>query len=375
MDRQFMQRALELAERGRGFTSPNPVVGAVAVSDGRVVGEGFHERYGGPHAEVNALGAAGAAATGATLYVTLEPCCVWGNTPPCTDAILRAGVSRVVVAIEDPNPSVSGRGIAELKRGGVDVEVGLLAEEAATANEAYLKFRVTGLPLVLLKMALSLDGRVAAPEGGPRWISSEDSRERVHGMRGAADCVLVGIGTVLADDPALTDRRPAGGRRQPARLVVDSALRIPDGSALVAGARGVRTVVACAEDAPEGRRTALEDRGVTVWRCRGGANGLDLEDVLRRTAESGMTTVLCEGGPTLATSLLRGALVDRVAFFIAPALVGSQGTPAFGILGRPWWTGDAGFADARWTQVGRDQLLEARVNGPARRRTACSQGS
>lgn len=368
-----MRRALELAARGRGFTSPNPIVGAVVVSAGRVVGEGFHERYGGPHAEVNALGASGAAARGGALYVTLEPCCVWGNTPPCTEAILTAGVSRVVVAIEDPNPDVSGRGVAELERGGVRVEVGLLGREAAAANEAYFKFRATGLPLVVLKLAMSLDGRAAAPEGGARWISCEDSRARVHEMRGAADCVMVGIGTVIADDPALTDRRPDGGRRQPARLVVDPLLRMPGGSTLVAGARGIRTIAACTADAPEDRRRALEDLGVTVWRCRAREGRLDLEDVLARAAGSGMTTVLCEGGPALATSLLREALVDRVAFFIAPALLGSEGTSAFGPLGRPWWTRAAGLADVRWTQVGSDLLLEARVDGPARRRTKCSQ--
>jgi diaminohydroxyphosphoribosylaminopyrimidine deaminase/5-amino-6-(5-phosphoribosylamino)uracil reductase len=339
------------------------------------VGEGFHERYGGPHAEVNALEAAGAAARDATLYVTLEPCCVWGNTPPCTDAILRAGVSRVVVAIEDPNPNVSGRGAAELEQRGVSVEVGLLREEAAAANEAYLKFRATGLPFVVLKMALSLDGRVAAPAGGPRWISCEDSRARVHEMRGATDCVMVGVGTVLADDPTLTDRRPTGGRRQPARLVVDPMLRTPDVSALVAGARDTRTIVACAEDAPDGRQRTLESLGVAVWPCRAEGGRLDLKDVLGRTAGAGMTAVLCEGGPTLETSLLREALVDRVAFFVAPSLIGSEGTPTFGTLGRPWWSRAVGFADVRWTQVGCDMLIEARVDGPARRRTTCSQGS
>jgi diaminohydroxyphosphoribosylaminopyrimidine deaminase / 5-amino-6-(5-phosphoribosylamino)uracil reductase len=375
MDRQFMQRALEIAERGRGLTSPNPVVGAVVVSAGRVAGEGFHERYGGPHAEVNALDAAGAAARGATLYVTLEPCCTWGNTPPCTDAILRAGVSHVLVAIEDPNPNVSGRGVAELERAGVRVEVGLLREEAAAANAAYLKFRATGLPFVVLKMALSLDGKGAAPAGGPRWISCEDSRAKVHEMRGATDCVMVGVGTVIADDPALTDRRPDGGRRQPARLVVDPMLRTPDTSALVAGARNIRTIVACAKDAPNGRQRSLEGLGAAVWRCRAEGGRLDLEDVLGRAAGAGMTSVLCEGGPTLATSLLREGLVDRVAFFVAPTLVGSEGTPAFGALERSWWSRAAGFADVRWTQVGCDLLLEARVDEPARRRTTCSQGS
>ncbi|HYW68762.1 MAG TPA: bifunctional diaminohydroxyphosphoribosylaminopyrimidine deaminase/5-amino-6-(5-phosphoribosylamino)uracil reductase RibD, partial [bacterium] len=230
IDAAFMGRAFELARRGLGSTSPNPIVGAVIVRDGEVVGEGYHERYGGAHAEVNALAEAGPKAAGATLYVTLEPCSVSGNTPPCTDAILSAGISRTVVPIEDPNPDVSGRGLAILREAGVGVECGLMHDEARAINAPYFKYRSTGLPFTTLKLALSLDGRIAPPSGGPRWTSSPESRALVHSMRSTTDCVMVGIGTVLADDPLLTARTPESGERdpsarQPARLVLDSGLR------------------------------------------------------------------------------------------------------------------------------------------------------
>jgi len=363
-DREFMARALELAERGRGRTSPNPVVGAVVVKDARIVGEGFHERCGGAHAEVNALRQAGKQALGATMFVTLEPCCTWGKTPPCTDAVVAAGVSRVVVAHRDPNPEVSGRGIAELERRGVSVEEGLLAAEAAAANEPYLKFRATGLPLVTLKLAVSLDGRVTAPAGG-RWVTCDESRGLVHGMRGGADCVAVGVGTVLADDPLLTDRRP-GAVRQPARLVLDTRLRTPALSRLAAGARATRTIVACAEGAPASARRTLEELGVEVWTVRAGDGGVDLAAVMGRVAAEGMTAVLCEGGPTVASALVRAALVDRVAFFVAPSLAGAAETAALGDLGPEWKGGASRLEDVRWTAVGCDVLLEARVRRAGR---------
>jgi diaminohydroxyphosphoribosylaminopyrimidine deaminase/5-amino-6-(5-phosphoribosylamino)uracil reductase len=363
-ERDFMARALELAELGRGRTSPNPVVGAVIVKDGRIVGEGYHERCGEAHAEVNALRQAGDLASGAAMFVTLEPCCVWGKTPPCTDAIVAAGVARVVVAHRDPNPDVSGRGIAELARRGVSVEEGLLSHEAAAANEPYLKFRATGLPLVTLKLATSLDGRVTAP-GGARWITCEQSRAMVHAMRGASDCVAVGVGTVLADDPLLTDRRPRAAR-QPARLVTDSGLRTPPSSRLAASARAARTIVACSDAAPAAGRRGLEELGVEVWAFGRGDGGIDLAALLRRVAAEGMTAVLCEGGPTLASALVRGGLVDRVAFFVAPSLAGGGEAAALGDLGRDWTDGALRLGDARWSTVGSDALLEARVQRAGR---------
>ena len=309
VDSSFMDRAFELAERGRGATSPNPVVGAVIVKDGEIVGAGYHECYGGPHAEVNALAQAGPRASGATLYVTLEPCSILGKTPPCTDAIVAAGIARTVIPVEDPNPRVSGRGVWILREAGLEVDVGLMREEAQVLNAPYFKYRSTGLPFTTLKLALSLDGRIAPPSGGPRWTSSEASRELVHTMRANADCVMVGIGTVLADDPRLTVRRaetggqvagggsPESGSRQPGRLVLDTHLRIPADSAIVSGARDVRTIVACCDSVDSSRRAVLENAGVTVWRSATRDGTLDLPSVLRRAAGEGFISLLSEGAP------------------------------------------------------------------------------
>ena len=373
LDSSFMGRAFELAERGRGATSPNPVVGAVIVRDGEIVGSGYHERYGSAHAEVNALAEAGRHASGATLYVTLEPCSISGNTPPCTDAIVAAGIARTVVPVEDPNPRVSGRGVSILRAAGVEVDLGLMRDEAQSLNAPYFKYRSTGLPFTTLKLALSLDGRIAPPPGGPRWTSSEASRKLVHTMRAKADCVMVGIGTILTDDPLLTVRRPVtgdlaahgtpreGGTRQPARLILDTHLRSPLDSAVVSGARDVRTIVACRESADPARHALLEGAGVTVW-CAGAPDGtLDLASVLRRAADEGLISVLSEGGAAVATSLLESGLVDRVAFFMTPRLYGAAGVPSLGVLDDRWWSGRSRLANGRWTEIGGDCLFEADV--------------
>jgi len=364
VDAVFMEQALELAARGRGFTSPNPVVGAVVVKDGAVVGAGYHERFGASHAEPNALREAGPLARGATIYVTLEPCCVWGNTPPCTEAIIAAGVARVVAATRDPNPAVDGKGLGILREAGVDVDEGLFKDRADDLIAPYRKFRREGLPRVVLKLAMSLDGRIARPPGESRWVSSEASRELVHSMRSEADCVMVGIGTVLADDPLLTDRRPDGGARQPSRLVLDGALRTPVDSALVAGATEVPTVVACGGSAPRSKEDALAARGVEVWRVAEGDGGLDLTEVLARTAAAGSIDVLSEGGARVARSLLEADLVDRVAFFFAPERFGPQGVPAFADLPDAWWERGRRLEGIRFRDVGGDRLLMANVVRP-----------
>ncbi|MFH1690102.1 MAG: bifunctional diaminohydroxyphosphoribosylaminopyrimidine deaminase/5-amino-6-(5-phosphoribosylamino)uracil reductase RibD [Candidatus Eisenbacteria bacterium] len=367
LDSAFMERAFELARRGRGATSPNPVVGAVIVKDGEVVGAGYHERYGGPHAEVNAIAEAGEKTSGATLYVTLEPCCISGNTPPCTNAVIAAGISRVVVPIEDPNPKVSGRGLSILREAGVEVDFGLMRDAARTLNAPYFKFRRTALPFTTLKLALSLDGRIAPPTGGPRWTSSRASRALVHSMRAEADCVMVGVGTVLADDPRLTARRVddagpgAGDVRQPVRLVLDTHLRVPLDSEVVTGAREVRTIVAGGENASGSAAGALEEKGVEIWRCKESDGTLDLRDVLKRAASDGLISVLAEGGATVATSLLSDGLVDRVAFFVAPRLYGAAGLPALASLDERWWGGGSRFVGGRWTEIGGDCLFEADV--------------
>src|SRR3954451_1208374 len=244
-----MPRALELAERGRGHVEPNPLVGAVIVRDGRVVGEGWHQRYGEAHAEVHALAAAGAAARGATLYVTLEPCCHHGKTPPCTDAVLRAGVGRVVASMLDPNPLVAGKGAERLRAAGVAVEIGVGEAEARRLNAPYLKLLRTGRPYVHLKWAMTLDGKICTRTGDSKWISNEASRRRVHELRGRVDAILVGVGTALADDPQLT-ARPRGPRTA-TRIVLDSRGRLPPTSLLAATARIVPTLVATTAAAPE----------------------------------------------------------------------------------------------------------------------------
>jgi len=357
-DVQLMREAISLAERGRGHTSPNPRVGAVIVRDGKIVGRGYHERYGAPHAEVNAIADAGEDARGADLFVTLEPCCVWGNTPPCTDTILRAGIRRVVIPINDPNPDVAGRGIAVLREAGVVVEIGCLADEARHLNAPYLRFRETGLPLVTLKLAVTLDGRITTARSDDRWISSEQSRLRVHAMRGGSDAVLVGIETVLADDPELTDRRTERASRQPARIVADSQLRIPVEGRLVSTARVEHTVVACLDDETLATRAAaLESRGVVVWRLPPAGDGrLDALAMMRRAAREGITDILCEGGATLGTALLDQQLATRLAVFVAPKLSGAGGVPALGDL-----RGNTRLETIVWERVGDDMLLMASV--------------
>ena len=289
-DRGRMERALALAERGRGTTHPNPVVGAVVVRDGEVVGEGWHERAGGPHAEVVALEAAGGAARGATLYVALEPCSHHGRTPPCVDAIVTAGVARVVYGVADPNPEVSGEGVARLRDAGVDVEAADpdLAERARRQNEAWRVWIAKGRPFVTYKAATTLDGRLAAASGDARWISGEESRRRVHELRAASDAVAVGMGTVRAENPALT-ARDVGATRQPRRLAFGSGA-LPDGSEL---------------ELVEG----------------------PLPAALARLGSEGVQSLLLEGGPTLAGAFLRDGLIDKVVLFLAPKVIGGDDAP------------------------------------------------
>lgn len=322
---RHMLSALELAERGRGRTGVNPLVGSVVVSGGEVVGEGFHEVIGGPHAEANALAAAGERARGATLYVTLEPCAHQGRTPPCTDAVLRSGVERVVIAMEDPNPLVRGGGIELLRAAGIEVDVGVLGEAVARQNEAYAKRITTGLPFVTLKMAVSMDGKVSTRTGDSRWITSEAARRDVHLARSSQDAVMVGIGTVLRDDPSLTVRMGIKGGNVPTRVVVDSDARTPPGSK-VTDAREAPTLVAVTAHAPEERVKALRGIGVDVAVC-GDGDRVDLTSLLELLAERGAASVMVEGGAELAASMLEEGLVDKIIFYVAPKLIGGRDAP------------------------------------------------
>jgi diaminohydroxyphosphoribosylaminopyrimidine deaminase/5-amino-6-(5-phosphoribosylamino)uracil reductase len=326
-DRKWMRRALELAASARGRTSPNPMVGAVIVTDGRVVGEGFHAYAGSDHAEVAALREAGSAAAEGTLYVSLEPCCHHGRTPPCADQIVSAGIRRVVAACEDPNPSVSGRGIALLREAGVTVEVGLLGEEATRLNEAFFKHIRTGVPFVTLKVAASLDGKIATRTGESRWITGESARRRVHQLRNEADAVLVGIGTVLRDDPLLTTRLGIADQRDPIRVLVDNLARLPLRAKAVNRASTAPTILAVSQMAPRSKLEAIEREGVQVIVVENSPRRVSLERLMEALGKRGILSVMIEGGAEINASALREGVVDKVLVFLAPILIGGKSTP------------------------------------------------
>ena len=326
-DRNWMRRALDLAVRARGRTSPNPMVGAVIVTDGQVVGEGFHAYAGSDHAEVAALREAGPAAAEGTLYVSLEPCCHQGRTPPCVDQILGAGIRRVVAAGEDPNPSVSGRGFASLREAGVRVEVGLLGEEAARLNEAFFKHIRTGVPFVTLKVAASLDGKIATRTGESRWITGESARRRVHQLRNEVDAVLVGIGTVLRDNPLLTTRLGIADQRDPIRVIVDNLARLPLRAKVVNRASTAPTILAVSQMAPRTKLEALEREGVQVIVVENSPRRVSLERLLELLGKRGILSVMIEGGAEINASALREGIADKVLVFLAPILIGGKSTP------------------------------------------------
>jgi diaminohydroxyphosphoribosylaminopyrimidine deaminase/5-amino-6-(5-phosphoribosylamino)uracil reductase len=316
----WMLRALELAERGRGYVEPNPLVGAVVVHDGQVVGEGWHHRFGEAHAEVNALTAAGPAARDATMYVTLEPCCHQGKTPPCTDAIIRSGIRRVVAAMIDPFPEVAGKGTAQLRAAGMTVEIGPGESAARRLNAPYLRLLATGHPYVHVKWAMTLDGKIATRSGDSKWISNEESRRRVHALRGRMDAIIVGIGTILADDPELTARPP--GPRTPARVILDSSGRLPHGSVMARTAREVPVILAAASTLSSDRAGELHSLGCEVIQPSGTAPRPDVLALLDQLGHRRMTNVLVEGGAGVLGSFLDARAIDEVHVFISPRLAG-----------------------------------------------------
>jgi diaminohydroxyphosphoribosylaminopyrimidine deaminase/5-amino-6-(5-phosphoribosylamino)uracil reductase len=311
-----MRLALGLARRPARPPYPNPWVGCVIVAGGRIVGRGWHRGPGTPHAEAAALDAAGARARGATAYVTLEPCCHFGRTPPCTGALVRAGVRRVVYAIRDPNPLVSGKGERTLRRHGIEVVRGVCAREARALNEVYLRYRSSGLPFVSLKAAASLDGKTATRTGRSKWITGAAARRRGRRIRAAHQAVLVGVGTVLADDPHLGPR--IRGAAKPWRIVLDSRLRTPPESRVV---RSARCIIACASGASRRSQAGLESRGARVWRFPGAR--VPLRRLLARLAGSGIISVLVEGGSEVLGSFIDAGLADRAYWFVAPTIIGS----------------------------------------------------
>ncbi len=371
----FMRLALRLARRGEGHVSPNPMVGAVLVRDGRIVATGHHRAVGRDHAEVEALRHVGFRAEGCDLYVSLEPCCHQGRTPPCTDAVLRSGVRRVFVATVDPNPLVSGRGIETLRSRGVEVEVGLLEAEARRLNKPFFRWITTGMPFVTLKMAATLDGRIAQRDGRSRWITAEPARRLVHRLRGVSDAVVVGAGTALADDPLLMPtlvRRPA---RIPVRVVVDEAARLAPEARLIRSARDAQVLVACTTVAPESRRALLRGHGVEVLVLQDDQGLVALPALLRELGRRSLQNVLVEGGASLAGSLVRAGLVDRLLVFYAPLVLGDpEAVPLVRVPGTFTLSDASRFVLRSARRVGPDLMVEwaADHDGEA---SACSPGS
>jgi diaminohydroxyphosphoribosylaminopyrimidine deaminase/5-amino-6-(5-phosphoribosylamino)uracil reductase len=355
----FMRIALEEAAKGLGRTSPNPVVGAVLVKSGRIIARGYHKKAGTAHAEVVALEAAGSKAKGADLYTTLEPCDHYGRTPPCSLAILEAGVRRVICASADPNPQVSGKGVARLRRAGVKVLTGVLKEEADTLNRPFFKVMRTKLPWVTLKAAVTLDGKLATATGDSRWVTGEPARAWVHRLRDAVDVILVGANTVRIDDPKLTTRLPGGGGKDALRVVVDSHLRLSPSYTIFTQRSPARTVIATLED-PEGRKARpFLAQGVEVWQVRQKAGLVDLKALLRRIAKNGLNHVLVEGGADMYGSFLRGHLADALALFLAPKLIGSPGLSWAGDLGVKEMAQAVSVSDLTFERHGEDVLLQA----------------
>ena len=326
-DIRFMSTAINLAERGRGQVNPNPMVGAVIVLDGRMIAGGWHHVYGDLHAERDALVSCSRPIAGATMYVTLEPCCHYGKQPPCTSAIIDAGISRVVVGMTDPNPLVSGKGIELLRNHGIKVDVGLLESRIRYFNRVFVKYISTRTPWVVLKSAVTLDGRTASSSGDSKWVSDEQSRKTVHELRGSYMGVMAGIGTVLADNPMLNCRIEGG--HQPVRIIVDSHASLPLDSAIVGSARDYRTVVAHIADAEPERLEALRGRGVETLECAAADGRVDVRDLMVRLGKMELDSVLVEGGSELNWSLVKADCVDEYCIFMAPKIVGGRGAKGF----------------------------------------------
>lgn len=356
-DLQFMRAALALAARGLGRVAPNPAVGCIIVKDGRVVGRGWTQPGGRPHAETEALRRAGKAAAGATVYVTLEPCAHHGQTGPCAEALIRAGVARVVAALEDPDTRVAGRGLAMLREAGIAVELGVARNLAERLNAGFLKRVTRGHPLVVLKLATSLDGRIATHRGDSQWITGELARRRAHLLRARADAILVGSGTAVVDNPRLDVRLPGFEGRRPLRVVVDGRLRLPLTHDLVARAAKVPTLLVTHEGNEPARLHAYRDAGVEVVQVATDADGhVSLDATLTLLGERGITRLLVEGGGHLAASLLRGGLVDRLAWFQAPVVIGGDGVAAVSGFGVDRLEQAPRFLESAMTQLGRDRI-------------------
>jgi diaminohydroxyphosphoribosylaminopyrimidine deaminase / 5-amino-6-(5-phosphoribosylamino)uracil reductase len=360
-DERFMRRALALARKGEGSVSPNPLVGAVIVRDGRIIAEGFHHCCGESHAEIDAIGHATETIAGSTFYITLEPCSHYGRTPPCVEALIANRPGRVVIGTVDPNPLVSGKGIGALKQSGIETKVGVLEEACRESNRVFFKYIRTGLPYVTLKFAQTLDSRIATASGHSHWISSPLSLRFAHRLRAVHDAILVGAGTILADNPKLTCRLVRG--RDPLRIIVDSRLRLsPDATVF---SDGKRTLAVATRRAAAERRLLLEKKGIEVLEIgENPAGRVDLHALLTLLGKREISSLLVEGGATVATSFLKATLVDRLIVILAPKIVG-EGVNAIGDLGIRRMENALGFSFRRVTHCGEDLILDARISHPA----------
>ena len=358
-DQDYMGQALSLAVRGAGYVSPNPMVGAVVVKDNQVVGQGFHQAIGGPHAEVNALNAAGDRAQGATLYVTLEPCNHQGRTPPCTQRILASRIKRVVSAMVDPNPDVAGGGHDFLERHGVEVLCGVCEAEARQINESFIKYIQTRRPFVVLKMAATLDGRIATRTGDARWVTGPAARDKVHHMRHALDAIMVGIGTIEADNPRLTARLNQGRGRDPVRIILDTHLKSNETARVFDRRSPAAVYVVCAPDADPIKKRRLADQGAQILEISPKGGRIDLPLLMERLGGLGITSLLIEGGASVAGSALADGIVDKVAIFYAPKLLASdQGIPMCRGEGPEMMRDALALQRVSVSRVGEDILVE-----------------
>jgi diaminohydroxyphosphoribosylaminopyrimidine deaminase/5-amino-6-(5-phosphoribosylamino)uracil reductase len=357
-DKFIMKRALALAARAKGKTSPNPMVGSLLVKNNRIISEGFHKRAGTPHAEVIAIDKAGQKAAGSTLYVTLEPCCHKDKrTPPCTEKIISSGIKKVVIAMKDPNPKVSGKGIAELEQAGIKTITGVLEKNAISLNESYIKYMTTGLPFVILKIAMTLDGKIATPEGESKWITGEKARKMVHRLRGSSDAVMTAIGTVKADDPVLTCRVP--GYKNPVRVIIDPRLEtMPDSQ--VASCPPETIIVTRSPNADVSLWKKLRGKGISFIEYQ--SEELDLKWLMFKLGKLAITSILVEGGSSLGSYCLDAGIVDKVMFFIAPKIMGGRDSfPAVGGKSFRKLADAYKIRDIKTRQIGEDILIEGYV--------------
>ena len=361
-DTKYMKRALTLARKGIGGTSPNPAVGCVIVKNGRVIGEGWHKRAGEPHAEVIALEKAGNDASGADLFVTLEPCSHSGKTPPCSDALIRAGVKRVVAGMMDPNPKVNGSGLKSLEDAGIETECGLLEYECRAVNRPFIKHVTTGIPFVTYKCAMTLDGNIATVTGESRWISCEKSRRYAHMMRAERDAIMVGVDTIIVDNPQLTVRLVKG--RNPVRVIVDTHLRTPESVGVIEGSSATSTIIATSEKNPQ-VHLRYTRQGATILVCEELDGRVSMPNLLAKLGNMGIQSILLEGGSRLAGDMLKHALIDEFVVFIAPKILGSDGFAPFALHGITSIDNTFKLSFGNVAHIGNDLIIHAYPEKPA----------